>query len=381
MIERTILDAAYKLRRARESFVIATVVAVTGSAYRRPGARMLIARDRWVAGSVSGGCLEGDVVRRSWWHTEQGAPVVVTYDSRVDEAADPEELREGLGLGCNGVVDVLLERHGQSSVDALAFLARCRDTQRRGALVTVFASSDPSVPIGARLAIDATGATEGSLGAATLALTAEAQRVIKSGKTTVHTSGAVRALVEAVVPPPRLFVIGAGHDALPLVDAGRALGWDVLACPAAARPSLRARFAAADHFVCASAAELVPMIDASDRAACVVMNHNYALDVAALAALLGTRAAYIGVLGPRHRTTAMLDEIGHGHDDPRLHAPVGLALGAETPQEIALAIVAEIQGALASASAGNLRDARGSIHALRDGAGAGLRVVAACEVP
>jgi xanthine dehydrogenase accessory factor len=380
VIERAILDAADQLRRAGEPFVIATVVAVTGSAYRRPGARMLIAADRWVAGSVSGGCLEGDVLRRGWWRTEGGAPVVVTYDSRVDDTADAETLREGLGLGCNGVVDVLLERHGQSEIDPFDFLSRCRDTQRRGALVTVFASSDPHVPVGARLAIDNTGTAEGSLGSATLAFTSEAMRAIRTGTTSIYSVGSVRALVEAVIPPPRLFVLGAGHDAVPLVELARTLGWDVLVCTPTLRTALRERFSTADHLVCGTPGELVPLIDAADRAVCVVMNHNYEQDVACIGAVLGSQAAYIGVLGPRHRTNTILAELGQGTDDPRLHAPVGLALGAETPAEIALAITAEIQASLSSAAATSLRERRDAIHALRDGAGAGLRVAVACEV-
>jgi xanthine dehydrogenase accessory factor len=374
VIERAILDAAYQLRRSGEPFIVATVVAVSGSAYRRPGARMLIAGDRWVAGSVSGGCLEGDVLRRGWWRTEGGAPVVVTYDSRVDDTADAETLREGLGLGCNGVVDVLLERHGRSAPDPFEFLSRCRDTQRRGALVTVFASSDPEVPAGARLTVDETGTAEGALGSATLAFTSEAMRAIRTGTTNVHTAGSVRALVEAVIPPPRLFVLGAGHDAVPLVELARTLGWDVLVCPATLRTALRERFADADHVMPGAPLDLVPMIDAADRAVCVVMNHNYAQDVACLGAVLGSRAVYIGVLGPRHRTTAILAELGHGGGDPRLHAPVGLALGAETPAEIALAITAEIQAALSHATATNLRDRRESIHS-------GRRVAVACEAP
>jgi xanthine/CO dehydrogenase XdhC/CoxF family maturation factor len=366
VIERAILDAADQLRRSREPFLVATVVAVTGSAYRRPGARMLIAQDRWVAGSVSGGCLEGDVLRRGWWRTETGAPVVVTYDSRVDATADAETLREGLGLGCNGVVDVLLERDGRSEVDPFDVLSRCRTTQRRGALVTVFASGDPDIPIGARLAVDDSGAAEGALGGATLAFTSEAMRAIRTGSTSVHSVGSVRALVEAVVPPPKLFVLGAGHDAVPLVELARTLGWDVVVSAPTLRTALRERFAAADQLVCGAPDELVPMIDAADRAACVVMNHNYAHDVACLGAVLRSRATYIGALGPRHRTNAILAELGHGIEDPRLHAPVGLALGAETPVEIALSISAEIQAVLSSAAATSLRERGDAIHALRE---------------
>jgi xanthine/CO dehydrogenase XdhC/CoxF family maturation factor len=379
VIERAILEAALALRAAGESFVIATVVAVTGSAYRRPGARMLIGRERWIAGSVSGGCLEGDVMRRGWWQTERNA-TVVTYDSIVTDDADADALREGLGLGCNGVVDVLLERDGCGGVDVFAFLARCRVAQQRGALVTVFASDDPSVAVGDRLAVDAEGRCEGALGNVTTLLAMEARRAIGSGATTVYTAGGMRALVEVIVPAPRLFVLGAGHDAGPVVALAKQIGWDVIVCAASLRPELRARFARADGIVTGGPADVIALIDASDRAACVVMNHDVARDSACLDAALVSRAAYVGMLGPRHRTAAILDELGRDGRDPRLHAPVGLALGAETPAEIALSIISEIQAALAAAAATSLRECREPIHALRDGAGAGLRIAAACEV-
>ncbi|HEY5242821.1 MAG TPA: XdhC family protein, partial [Polyangiaceae bacterium] len=101
---KSIALAAERLRRKSEPFLTATVVRVKGSSYRRPGARMLVTRDRWVTGSVSGGCLEDDVLRRGWWRTRAGGPHLVTYDARSQE-----ELGWGLGIGCDGVVDVLLE--------------------------------------------------------------------------------------------------------------------------------------------------------------------------------------------------------------------------------------------------------------------------------
>src|SRR5438270_11313340 len=104
MIERPILDAALRLANP---FVIATVVRVHGSAYRRPGARMLLTGDRWIAGSVSGGCLEGDLERKAWWRTAEGHPIVVRYDARLPDDADDDDVRAAFGVGCDGVVEVL----------------------------------------------------------------------------------------------------------------------------------------------------------------------------------------------------------------------------------------------------------------------------------
>ncbi|HSY23995.1 MAG TPA: XdhC family protein, partial [Polyangiaceae bacterium] len=236
MVEvKFLVEAAEKLRAAREPFLVATVMRVRGSSYRRPGARMLMTRDRWIEGSVSGGCLEKDVLRKAWWRTEAGN-ALVTYDLRADE-----ELRAGFGLGCDGVVDVLLERAeaggegrpaqepARERIDALRVLARCTERQTRGALATVFESAHPAVPIGARVsvvdrrpgaaraaagpmdAVDANGAADPMDPAVRASLTDACATVLASGTRTeaVVADGAVTALVEPIRPAPRLFLFGA----------------------------------------------------------------------------------------------------------------------------------------------------------------------------
>ena len=366
MTMRALLAGWSELRARREDFIIATVVDVRGSAYRRPGARMLVARDRWIAGSVSGGCLEGDIVHKGFWRTQEG-PVVVTYDSTSEAGHDDDdELRAGLGLGCNGIVDVLIERASTQVIDSLAVLDSCVLTQRTGVVATVFRSDDPHVPVGSRFALcgnDVTGWIGGS--ALTGAIVAEARAAQRCRRTRVVSLEGLRLLVEVFVPPPRLFVLGGGHDAVPVVAAARAIGWQVFVCLPHARPAARERFAGADGNVFGPPGEVVRAIDASDRAAAVIMHHDYAQDRAALAALAASHARYIGVLGPRHRTLRMLAELGTPElaVDTRLHAPVGLEVGAETPEEIAVAIVAEVQTVLADAPATRLRDRVGPIHA------------------
>jgi xanthine dehydrogenase accessory factor len=164
-----------------------------------------------------------------------------------------------------------------------------------------------------------------------------------------------------LAPPPRLFVVGAGIDAVPVVEQARAVGWEAIVCAPYARPELRTRFPRADRLAIAQPTEVAQLIDASDRAAAVIMNHDYEHDRACLGALLTSRARYIGVLGPRKRTARMLDELAMV-SDARVHAPVGLELGAECAEEIALAIVAEVQASLARAPAHSLRSRIGAIH-------------------
>lgn len=367
MIERTIIEAAAELRKAGEELVVATVVAVRGSAYRRPGARMILAKDRWVAGAVSGGCLEGDILKKGWWRTQAGQPVVLTYDSTVDPDADDEEIREGLGLGCNGVVDVMIERDSLAAVDPLGFAAGCMRDQVRGAVVTVFRSTAGRYPVGLRGAVRP---DEPVTGDASLVerLEREIATALATGESSVLAlslaGGTVEVLVEAFVPPPRLFVLGTGHDAVPVVDFARTLGWEVIVVGESASTLTRQRFARADLVLFTPLGDLMAHVDSSDRAAVVIMNHRYDRDVECLDAMLETRAGYLGVLGPRRRTARILDELGLADSDVwgRLHAPVGLELGAETPSEIALAIVSEVQATFGRAPATPLREHIGPIH-------------------
>src|SRR4051812_40514911 len=161
MTERSIVEAAARLRRQREPYLIATVACVRGSAYRRPGARMLLTQFRWIAGSVSGGCLEGDIASKGWWRTQNGEPVLVTYDSRLPDNADDDDVRAAFGLGCDGIVEVLLERAGApGKIDPLALAEQCLRDQRRAAIATVF-RSDTNVKVGTRCAIVAGGDPQG----------------------------------------------------------------------------------------------------------------------------------------------------------------------------------------------------------------------------
>lgn len=370
-IERQILDAAARLRRQREPHLIATVVRVNGSAYRRPGARMLLTRFRWITGSVSGGCLEGDIAKQGWWRTQSGEPALVTYDSRIDDDASDEDIRAAFGLGCEGVVEVLLERAGTPGrIDPLAFASECVNTQRRGALVTVIHSRVPAIKVGSRVAVRSGAEPVADTiddEVLRIAMIADAKAAIANGVSTCRTynsaKGSVDVFVEAILPPPRLFVLGTGHDAVPVVQLARNLGWDVVVCADQVRVTTRERFHQADEILVGTPAELAARIDECDRAVAVVMNHNYELDREHLGMLIKTGAKYIGVLGPRTRTTRMLNEqYLVAQDDPRLHAPIGLELGAETPHEIALAIVAEVQAVLAQVPAQKLRDRLGPIH-------------------
>jgi xanthine/CO dehydrogenase XdhC/CoxF family maturation factor len=333
--------------RALRTYLLATVVRVVGSSYRRPGARMLVAQDRWLAGCVSGGCLEGDLLRRGEFLLRGGAPVLVRYDSTSDD-----EVGWGAGLGCNGVIEILLERIDKTTrIDPLRFVESCFAAEEEGLLVTVSESDDSAIPVGARLAV-----RSGEV----VAMSHPGVEPLLDGPI-----DGVSALVESIVPPPRVFVVGSGHDALPVVEAVRSMGWGVTVVDAHARFATRERFG--DEILIGDARALGDAVARPHRAYAVLMTHDYERDRAYLAALLASPARYVGVLGPYGRTSRMLAEIAREMllDDAmlaRLHAPIGLDIGAETPREIALAIVAEIQASLTAAPAGRLRGRSMPIH-------------------
>ena len=368
---RSLVTASDSLRQAGKPFLVATLVSVKGSSYRRPGARLLIAEDRWVAGSISGGCLERDLVRRAWWCLGDGQTALVSYDSTSDD----DDLGWGIGLGCNGVVELLLERTGAGRpVDSLAFIRECVRDEKVGALVTIFRAPNGE-SLGACLAISADGtivARSNLIDAQDLSsLEGQARRALRTPgpAATVTLANGIEALIEVIEPPPHLFVMGAGPDAVPLVRAARAVGWTITVwAPQSQRDAAR-QLAEADHVRPGTAAALATVVAAAHRPVAVVMSHNAERDSDALAMLLPSTCRYVGVLGPCRRTEkllATLDTAARSHpwDTTKLHAPVGLAIGAETPDEVALSIVAEIQAVLAGDTAKQLRDRPGPIHAV-----------------
>jgi xanthine/CO dehydrogenase XdhC/CoxF family maturation factor len=378
---RAILVAARALRCAEEPLLLATVVRVRGSSYRRPGARVLVAGARCVAGTISGGCLERDVVAKGAWRTRERRAVTVMYDGTSDD-----EVR--VGSGCDGVVELLVERLDGDAWGPLDAMAKCLNEERIGAAVTVIRSTRRLVPVGARLALDTDDRVVSTVedDALRAEMAVHARAALASGRGSVCSSFErdVDWMIEPILPAPHLFVIGSGYDAVPVVALAKSTGWSVTVYDGEASFATAERFSSADRRLVGRNVRpeaLTAVIDACARPVGVIMSHAYEADRDALAALLASRARYIGVLGPRRRTERMLAELarsGVALTDERLrrlHSPVGLHLGAETPEEIALAIVAEVQAALTGTHGGRLRERRGPIHAAHEGARPSARVL------
>ena len=367
MTELQRLFLAYDQHRAAgRPCALATVVEVLGSAYRRPGARMLVTDDGELTGAISGGCLEGDARQRARRVIFQGEPALVTYDTR-----DEDDPRHGLGPGCQGVVRILLEPLDfQDATNPLEILRHFAQHPAPAVLATVFETGAAGLKatVGQRLLLAETGTLQGSpLLAAPLAEAARA--TLAAGQSQVldldTAAGPVRALLEVLVPPLRLVVYGAGNDAQSLVRLAASLGWHITVVDG--RPNL----ATPARFPDAAAVRVVPVRELETAlpdplAYHVLLSHNYAYDLAALQTLRHSPAPYVGLLGPRLKAQRLLDELDGDTETlrQRLHSPIGLDLGSETPEEIALAIVAEIQAQRSGRQGRPLRERAGTVHVL-----------------
>jgi xanthine/CO dehydrogenase XdhC/CoxF family maturation factor len=331
--------------------LLATVVACEGSTYRRVGARMAVT-PAGIVGAISGGCLETDVLERRARLEASGRAELVSYDGR-----SPEELVWGLGLGCNGRIEVLLEPLAGATLQAASRCLARAVALRRAALATVVATGDPArIALGERLLLDADGVRAGG----TLSLE-EAETLQRDGVR-------FELLWEPVAPSPRLSVCGAGTDAIPVVQLAAQIGWRVELLDHRAAFASAGRFPAADAITVAAAGAAAKALEASAPDAVVVMSHQFERDLEYLAAALTSPVAYVGILGPKaraERLLAALAERGFAVDAAlraRLFAPVGLDLGAETPEEIALAIVSELLAAWRGRNGASLRERSGAIH-------------------
>jgi xanthine dehydrogenase accessory factor len=360
-----------RLRAEQIPYLLATVMQVSGSSYRRPGARMIIGEDGSVTGGISAGCLEAALIRTAWWRTRTQDAVLVKYDSTSDD----DELGWGSGFGCNGVVEVLLEREHPARDAALDFITGTVAREQVGSVLTVFRSTVSRVPVGSRASITAMGDITfyGNADWTGLIQGAE-QRAARRVMTTVRErtliltcpDGALDVLMEPVVPPPRLFICGEGPDAVPLARFARDLGWSVVIWASEPRWLSRERFHGLGELSTGTAHELRAAVDASARPAAVILSHHYERDRDLLDGLLGSKTSYIGILGPRARALRLLADVGQQtlstDAQGRIHAPIGLDIGAETPQEIGLSVMAEIQAVLSGSSAKPLSQCRGRIH-------------------
>ena len=334
-----VLKLWQQIEATGEDCVLATVVHVDGSSYRKPCARMLITGSGIRAGTISGGCLEGEVCKQAWWLTAEG-PVVRQYSTSFEM----DEHRP-YGLGCGGTVHLLLERrqNAEPFLRALqvAFIAR----EAMACAVTLSGWN-----CGKREVV-----TSASASFTTDDLRRYASEAFAMQRSTLQSSHIVWA--EYIPARTGLFIFGAGDDAKPLVTQASTLGWHITVADGRSHLATRLRFPEADEVVVLERGNTKPLTLREGDAA-VVMTHSYEQDRTALSNLLEMKVAYLGVLGPRYRTADLLNDIQaasplaeantRSREDTwnKVHSPVGLDLGGDSPATIALSILAEIQGIL-----------------------------------
>lgn len=333
----------FDAHRADEALVLVTITGTEGSTYRKPGAMMLIAPDHSYEGMISGGCLEGDLLHHADEVFATGAPRSVTYDMHAGD-----DLVWGLGIGCDGVIHLLLQRldppEGFAMLDWIATSLKSGDPVL---LALVTRSEEPKLPAGAIGLLDSAWRKWGN---DLLIALCEAARIDgwPGWRYREAEDRGARVLVVQMPPQPRVLLAGGGPDAVPVARQFAALGWQCTVTdhrPAFARPE---RFPAGCEVILARPQQLGERIDVGALDAAVIMTHNLEHDAEYLRQLAPSKQAgtlrYLGVLGPaarRDRLCGMADCPGLP-----LRGPVGLDIGAELPEGIALSIAAEIHAVL-----------------------------------
>jgi xanthine/CO dehydrogenase XdhC/CoxF family maturation factor len=336
----------FKTSGKEAGFVLATVLRTEGSTYRKAGATALIDAGGRASGMLSGGCLEADLHERAVRALARGRSERIWYDTRASQ--DPVW---GIGSGCEGAMDIWLQPQSpQTGFPALAYLEQCLADEVTARLATVVGGAATRAELGTQAFF---GEEAANPLAACLAAT-----FTESGSDQLRwvrfEDRALEVFVGTLALPPRLLVCGAGLDAIPVHDFAAALGWHVTVFDHRPAYADAAQFPLASRVLCARAEDIARRLDPAAFDAAIIMSHHLNADIAYLRALAAQPPRYIGLLGPATRRQRLLAEAGSAAQRiaSRIHGPAGLDIGAGTPEAIALAIVAQIQAAIAGKAGG-----------------------------
>ena len=367
---REIIEAFDLAQEEGKQTALATVVQVEGSSYRSPGARMLVTEDGALTGAISGGCLEGDALRKAQLVMFQQQSMLVTYDT-----TDDDDAKFGVGLGCNGIIHILIEpiRPGQEN-HPISLLKKCLVDRRDQVLLTVFdLKNKRSAQLGTCLLWREeviAGSWQG-LESFQAYLLEDVRDTLRSGSSVIKRYGSTspfHAFIEVVKPRVELVIVGAGNDAIPLAELAHVLGWGITVVDGRADYATPQRFPKAHQIILSKADQMVSQLAFDERTAVVLMTHNYNYDLTVIKNLLPLKVSYLGVLGPKKKMMKMIDAIEKEQTKPtdqdlqKIFAPIGLDIGAEAPEEIALSVMAEIKAVLEKKPGTFLKDKPGPIH-------------------
>ncbi|KAF2327902.1 XdhC family protein [Flavobacterium ginsenosidimutans] len=361
-----ILKAYSQAESEGKKTALATVVKVEGSSYRQPGARMLVTEDGELTGAISGGCLEGDALRKALLSIHQKQNKLVTYNTNNEDDAEV-----GLQLGCNGIVHILFEYIDEEvSNNPIQLLQQLELERKEAVIVTVFSLKRNAFQIGTTLFFRKDSPVLNHNNEA-LSLISDVKEVLKTKTSVVkklQEENDNEALIEYIKPSISLVIAGAGNDIQPLVKMASILGWKITIGEGRATHATKKRFPKANEVLVVKPEQFLENIVIDDQTYFALMTHNYKYDLAVLKALLKTDFHYVGILGPKSKFNRMLDDLliegirVSEEQMKRIHTPIGLDIGAETSEEIALSIVSEIKAVASERIGTSLKYKKGKIH-------------------
>ena len=366
-----IIQAYEQAEQEGKKSALVTVVHLEGSSYRRPGARMLVTDEGEMTGAISGGCLEGDALRKALSVLNQQQSRLVTYDT-----SDEEDASIGVQLGCAGVIQVLMEPIDAARANhPVELLKKVVSKRQPYVLVTLFSLEDKKgAQAGTCLLVEADGTVSGDMTDAALkqvvledvtACFDQKQSAFRNYRSANFT---ITAFIEYIEPALALMIIGAGNDVIPLVEMANTLGWEPSVIDGRPTHAKRERFASACQILVSKPEKVLEQLVINEQTVFVLMTHNYNYDLAMLKALVNTSVSYIGLLGPKKKLERMLGDLkSEGitlteEQLSRIYGPVGLEIGAETAEEIALSILAEIRAVRTGSGGNSLRTKLETIH-------------------
>ena len=334
---------------------LVTVVHLDGSSYRRPGARMLVNDDGRITGAISGGCLEGDALKKALFAISEQKNTLFTYDTSKE---DDSEM--GIHLGCEGLIQVLFEKIDVEKEDnPIQLLRKAIALRQKAVVVTLFDLNDnQNRQYGTCLLLEENGTLSGKIPIPHIedAVLKDLAEVMQNGESVFKQyqsdEVSVTAFFEFLHPPVSLVVLGAGNDAIPLMKFADVLGWDFRIVDRRPTHATQERYPTASQILVTNPDVALEQLSYDSRTFFVLVTHSYKCDYYMLRSLCAASVPYVGVLGPKKKLKRILEELEEegihlsGEKKATIFGPTGLDIGAETPEEIALSIVAEIQAVL-----------------------------------
>lgn len=364
---KEILKAYSEAKALGKKTALATVVKVEGSSYRQPGARMLVTEDGSLTGAISGGCLEGDALRKALLSINQQQNKLITYNT-----SNEDDKEVGLQLGCNGIVHILFEYIDNTVSNNPMIVLQQLELERKSAVIgCVFSLQRMAPQIGTVLYYreEMSFLCHNDL---MFNLFTDVKEILDTKTSIVkkieheHQN---EVLLDYMPAPVSLIVAGAGNDVQPLVKMVSLLGWEVTVIDGRATHAVKNRFPDAKKVFIRKPEQFLENIESIDaQTFFVLMTHNYKYDLAVLKLLLETTSNYIGILGPKTKLNRMFDDlynegISVSEDQVnRIYGPIGLDIGAETSEEIALSIMAEVKAVMSGKKGTSLKYKTGNIH-------------------